>query len=133
VIEYSDEDKTPWFPGTVAPVRDGVYEREYLDVTNAEEMARQRFSLFTADRYTGWSIGYPTPQLAADSDTVSLYKWGDTDFRWRGLASDPNAVTIAPEVHVVAHNVPGLALDSGEFIPAAELNKARVDEEEDLF
>ena len=128
MIEYSDEDKTPWFPGTVAPVRDGVYERKYLDEPEADES--QRFAKFVHGR---WYIGHSTPAFAEEELSTSLYRHGDSDFRWRGLASDPNAVTITPEVHVVAHNVPGLALDSGEFIPAAELNKVQADEEEDLF
>jgi hypothetical protein len=49
----------------------------------------------------------------------------------RELALDAAAEALG---EVVASDAPGLALDSGEFIPAVELNAlAAVDDEEDLF
>lgn len=125
-MNFDEADKTDWFSGTVAPARDGVYEREYADDDGSGD--RQRFALFTRGE---WKIGNRTVKLAAEQDVQSLYKVGDSDFVWRGLKADPNAVVITPEVHVVAHNAPGLALDSGEFIPAEELNESQP--EEDLF
>jgi hypothetical protein len=121
---YTEEDMTPWFPGTVAPEREGVYEREYT-----AHYAPNTFSLF----FEGvWFRGHHMASSAALEGFPSTYL--DDEFEWRGLARNPNVVTITPEVAVVKCNVPGLALDSGEFIPAAELNaQAAVDDEEQLF
>lgn len=125
MIEYRDEDKTDWFPGAVEPVRDGVYERRYYG-DDADIDASKFRSGF-------WHRGRRTIGEALSEIDISGYQadYDNASFEWRGLKADPNTVVIKPEVHVVAHNVPGLALDSGEFIPAEELNK--VQHEEDLF
>jgi len=122
-MKFDEADKTPWFPGTVAPARDGVYERRYYGDDNEIDASRFADGL--------WYCGCRSADSASREHLVSGYQTNDDAdcFEWRGLASDPNAVTITPEMHVVAHNAPGLALDSGEFIPAADLNI----DEEDLF
>jgi hypothetical protein len=129
VKKFSEEDKTDWLPGTLAPERDGVYERRYDQGDTVANVAR----------FEGlnWYRGCDTVEGAAAERAASNYQADrDTalDFEWRGLARDPNVVTITPEVAVVKCDAPGLALDSGEFIPAAELNaQAVVDDEEQLF
>jgi hypothetical protein len=122
-MNFNEADKTPWFPGTVKPTLEGVYEREYMDDVSPEDAMSRRFSRYANGK---WYIGHPTVVLAEEERHQSLYRAGDNDFAWRGLACDPS---------VVAADAPGLALDSGEFIPAAELNAQQpaVDEEEDLF
>jgi hypothetical protein len=125
---YTEEDMTPWFPGSVAPEREGVYERRYYG--DDEDVNNARFDVGF------WYCGRVSIEGALTERDRSLYQTNLDDgyFEWRGLAQNPNVVTITPEVAVVKCNVPGLALDSGEFIPAAELNaQAAVDDEEDLF
>lgn len=125
---YSEDDKTPWFPGTVAPGREGVYERRYY-----KDDADIDVSRFCAEY---WRRGRRTVGEALSELDISGYQthYDGEDFEWRGLKANPNVVTITPEVAVVKCDAPGLALDSGEFIPAAELNaQAAVDDEEDLF
>jgi hypothetical protein len=140
---YTEEDMTPWFPGTVAPAYEGVYERRYYE-DDAD---------IDASRFCGeyWRRGRRTAGEALSELDISGYQthYDGESFEWRGLARDPNAVLredllalrelaldAAAEAlgEVVASDAPGLALDSGEFIPAAELNaQAAVDDEEQLF
>lgn len=136
--EYRDEDKTDWLPSSVAPVREGVYERRYYceertDPGGLDETCR--FSKFATPVHNAeteaWYVGAQTVDEATSSHMTSAFQLGHPDFKWRGLKVDPNTVVITPEVHVVEHNVPGLALDSGEFIPAEALNESQP--EEDLF
>jgi hypothetical protein len=139
-MNFDDADKTPWFPGTVAPEREGVYERRYYGDDNGIDVSRFAGEIWYCGRLT---IG------GARTETLdSGYQTNDDAdcFEWRGLAQDPS-VDLDPmpcghrditdndpgPTHVVAHNAPGLALDSGEFIPADELNKVQANEEEDLF
>lgn len=142
-MKFDEADKTDWFPGTVAPAYEGVYERRYLTFASdrAAEINRVcAFSKFALPNPSApceyWFAGMQTPDTAATVTCVSTFGVGHRDFEWRGLKVDPNTVVIKPEVHAVAHNVPGLALDSGEFIPAEALNQAHVPPqiaEEDLF
>jgi hypothetical protein len=139
---YTEEDMTPWFPGTVTPAYEGVYERRY----DSDDTDFSRFEGLN------WYRGSDTVDQAAVRYAASNYQVdrdNALDFEWRGLARDPNAVLreellalrelaldAAAEAlgEVVASDAPGLALDSGEFIPAVELNAlAAVDDEEDLF
>jgi hypothetical protein len=117
VKEFSEDDKSDWLPGTLVPERDGVYERRFDDHT---DMSRFEGGL--------WYRGDFTVDEALCQPHVSNYQAdrdNAIDFEWRGLKANPN---------VVASEAPGLALDSGEFIPAVELNaQAAVDDEEQLF
>lgn len=118
-MRFDDADKTPWFPGTVAPEHEGVYERRYYGDDADIDPSRFAGAL--------WYRGRLTIDDALSERLVSGYQAHEAaeDFEWRGLAQDPN---------VVAIDAPGLALDSGELIPAAELNaQPVVDAEEDLF
>lgn len=126
-MNFTEEDRTPWFPGEIAPVHDGVYERRYYgDDADIDPCA------FVAG---SWYPGGFTVELAwhQREHPRSFYQPNNDggDFEWRGLAQDPSA-----PVRVVAADAPGLALDSGEFIPADEINnpKPAADaEEEELF
>jgi hypothetical protein len=40
VKKFSEEDKTDWLPGTLAPERDGVYERRYDQGDTVANVAR---------------------------------------------------------------------------------------------
>lgn len=83
--EYRDEDKTDWFPGTEAPMRDGVYERRYYGDPSDTD-----FSLF---RMHFWYRGRLTIGDALRELDFSGYQAhdGGTSFEWRGLKADPNA------------------------------------------
>ena len=66
--------KTPWFPGDAKPVRDGVYEREWVAVLHPIP------SLWNG---RCWSID------TRDGTLVSRWQ----ALPWRGLAQDPKVVT----------------------------------------
>lgn len=129
-MKFDEADKTPWFPGTVAPEHEGVYERRYCG-----DDADIDASCFVGDL---WYRGRLTIDDALSERLVSGYQVHEAakEFEWRGLAQDPNATAVTHVPPQIAEDDlgPGLALDSGEFIPAAELNaQPVVDAEEDLF
>jgi hypothetical protein len=63
--------KTPWFPGTTAPARDGVYERAHFSWGIC-------YSLFSKGR---WKSPALTPLEAARQDIDSIRQRDP----WRGL------------------------------------------------
>lgn len=79
----SDSKKTPWFPGTVKPVRKGVYQRSYTGETRHRKDLRFNY-------WDGKSWRFPaySPEVAADFSEGWL-KSGFQGLPWRGLASDP--------------------------------------------
>ena len=67
--------KTPWFPGSVKPVRNGVYERDYPN----SGVVFCRF-------YKGaWQYAHKDHYIASRQTEESFTQ----DFPWRGLAQDP--------------------------------------------
>ena len=68
---------TPWFPGDVKPVRDGVYERKFLDSCGW-------YAMF----YRGqWKSVRLSVQDAKEHRGASMQQ---AAYLWRGLAQDPN-------------------------------------------
>lgn len=70
---------SPWYPGTVDPVRPGVYEREMRH-------GERDFSRWYAGN---WMQGYASIRYAEGSIYETTV--GRANFRWRGLAYDPGA------------------------------------------
>jgi hypothetical protein len=65
---------TPWFPGTVKPVRPGVYETAYRGI--------RWFRKWDGNR---WYVGDETPSVAWKEKSRTAV----TGFPWRGLAEEP--------------------------------------------
>jgi hypothetical protein len=78
----TEQQLTPWFDGSVKPVRKGVYERF------GEGWGLSDFALWDGRR---WMCGHETPE-GADSLVMweSMFQphHGDTDFQWRGLTKE---------------------------------------------
>lgn len=72
-------DRTPWFSGTVTPVREGVYQR---DMSNFNRPAG-RWSYWTGKFWGGWG-GDP---LTAEKNKA--YESCVQDVPWRGLTKEP--------------------------------------------
>lgn len=71
---------TPWFKGSVKPVRPGVYQRMFpTGVLHATWTGHQ------------WLRARRTAFLARHTKDVSLQQVGLDCVSWRGLAYDPNA------------------------------------------
>ena len=66
---------TPWFDGSIKPVRAGVYETSY---------GRSGYAYFDGKRW-GW-VNATVEQASKDQDTNGAFQRK----RWRGLAEDPN-------------------------------------------
>lgn len=71
------EKLTPWFPGTVKPVHEGVYQRDYGDPIGTG------FSRFDGRK---WFLGFNDPEEAAASTIITTHP----NLPWRGLAQDPS-------------------------------------------
>ena len=71
--------KTPWFPGDVKPVRDGVYDRRMSWGVCYAKFSRGR-----------WFSSGPSKYLARDEPMQSGVQ---EEVPWRGLAQDPEGVT----------------------------------------
>ena len=63
---------TPWFPGTVKPVRAGVYERQYF-----REQLETRYSYWNGEEWLVWGR---TPNMAKEESRIS----GLQNLPWRG-------------------------------------------------
>lgn len=70
--------KTPWFDGSVKPVRDGVYEVVGIPYTviGSAGAGRVHVSFTRRGRYAGWRHPMSGP-MCVD--------------RWRGLAEEPKS------------------------------------------
>jgi hypothetical protein len=68
---------TPWFPGSMTPVREGVYQREV-------HFGIVRYSLWDGHQWCSYS-GKPA-DAAAMSDRSMVRA---VEARWRGLAEQP--------------------------------------------
>ena len=66
---------TPWYPGTVKPVRDGVYERKF-PLKNSVGFTR-----FANGR---WYLSWDTLDRALRDDESVEGIW--QDIKWRGVA-----------------------------------------------
>lgn len=75
--------KTPWFSGTVKPVRPGVYERRYV-----KDWRGGMSSLYAF--WTGriWRPGQSDLNAAPTARGESIFFAGEC--KWRGLAEDPS-------------------------------------------
>jgi hypothetical protein len=65
---------TPWFPGSIKPVRTGVYQQMAKGVIG--------YQLWTGSY---WSLWHQSASVAAQCKD---YSWFQND-PWRGLAQDP--------------------------------------------
>lgn len=77
----SEKKLTPWFPASVKPARNGVYE-----VEGPEDLGRNYFSYFDGER---WHGQWFTPERArAKAPGIGIGLQSD---KWRGLAQEPKA------------------------------------------
>ena len=67
---------TPWFSGTVKPVRVGAYERLYF-----REQLETRYSYWNGEEWSVWSILPSGAALAAEEKRIS----GLQNLPWRGV------------------------------------------------
>jgi len=63
---------TPWFPGTMKPVREGVYQRKVSNVVKC-------YSYWDGEQ---WFLGAKTPHLAEIEPMLSM---NQNRFMWRGV------------------------------------------------
>ena len=63
---------TPWFPGTMKPVREGVYQRKVSNVVKC-------YSYWDGEQ---WFLGAKTPHLAEIEPMLSM---NQNRFMWRGI------------------------------------------------
>ena len=70
--------KTPWFDGSLKPVRDGVYERLYDEGTPSQEVFMCRFQ-------GAWMYPCDTAQEASTENFPSSFQ----HLKWRGLTKPP--------------------------------------------
>ena len=68
---------TPWFNGSVKPVRDGVYQRLYYEGTNQEGVVYCEF------RGGFWRVQHASVRMAAGEP----YKSFMFNVKWRGLTT----------------------------------------------
>jgi hypothetical protein len=73
--------KTPWFDGSVKPVRPGVYERR-LSRTSQVRFARWIYGAWRSPALTA-------EQAAAETNQSMFQPGGLLGFKWRGLAEEP--------------------------------------------
>jgi hypothetical protein len=73
------DQRTPWFPATMWPLRHGVYERDHGDL----RLYRYRFSHWDGERWGGWA---ESPQAA---ERNRRYPSMRQDLPWRGLRRAP--------------------------------------------
>jgi hypothetical protein len=68
--------KTPWFPNSIKPVRNGVYE-----------IRGSRFESPNFRRWNGygWSETYSAPDIHCQVRNESFYKHGEDMTGWRGI------------------------------------------------
>jgi hypothetical protein len=74
---------TPWFSGSVMPVRVGIYERRN---TNQHHRAANGYATWDGRQ---WARSVPT--IESYSGVVSMYQPhidGGRDFEWRGLTKE---------------------------------------------
>ena len=71
-----NETRTPWFPGSVKPVRPGVYEREY-GLNNVA--------------FCRWNEGWYCSSLKNEIASRARKPSGNQSLPWRGLAVNPEA------------------------------------------
>jgi hypothetical protein len=71
---------TPWFPASVKPVREGVYQRDWS--------SRPGYALWSEGvwHWTSWVS-------AAEAAVESGISRATAAIRWRGLASDPGSTS----------------------------------------
>ena len=72
---------TPWFPGSVKPVRPGVYEAEWRE---GKALSGGRYFNYWAD---SWCWGDDTPD-SPHRCVMPAALQGEVK-RWRGLAEEP--------------------------------------------
>lgn len=65
---------TPWYPGTVKPVRSGVYQRLY----DNGDGSIAKYCYWTGARWKTW---HDTPHLAMLVEAISLFQ----ELPWRGV------------------------------------------------
>ena len=70
---------TPWFPGDVNPVREGVYQRLFDEDTEDEAVVFSRFD------GVDWFTWADSPDRALVRIAKSPFKHG---VKWRGLAEE---------------------------------------------
>ena len=69
---------TPWFPGDVKPVREGVYERMYDEDSSREVL------LCNFKNGEWYAFGNKTPEDALRSKITSSFQ----NLKWRGLTKE---------------------------------------------
>jgi hypothetical protein len=72
----NEQDLTPWFPGSVEPVREGVYQRQFGSTDNLG------YCFWDG---THWHFRALTPIGAMNTSLVSTFH----RLPWRGLAKEP--------------------------------------------
>jgi hypothetical protein len=78
--EIASLPRTPWFDGTVHPVRSGVYERRYI----LGLVYVHRWCYFNRESKL-WSVGAEHPMVVMASAHVNAALQG---LDWRGLTED---------------------------------------------
>jgi hypothetical protein len=74
---------TEWYPGSIKPVRPGVYERKYSFYrASCAPLSKSYYSRFDG---TCWYAGLRTSELGA----VCYFRSADQDLPWRGLNARP--------------------------------------------
>lgn len=73
--------KTPWFGATQKPVRNGVYETEYIDEDTGKFYSKG-YSKWLGDK---WSLQWDSKSIA-ERETMG----GGQSKRWRGFTTDQN-------------------------------------------
>jgi hypothetical protein len=76
----SKQKLTPWFPASVKPARDGVYE---VRGTSFDERNFRRWN------GSGWGSTFGAPSVICQQDESVLYRHGEDMTGWRGLAEQP--------------------------------------------
>lgn len=82
--------KTPWFPGHIYPVRNGVYERNF----DAPHRPRPHYCKFEDGEW--YAFGATVEDAAAETYIVPNH-W----LEWRGLQGDEHSLEIGASTYLV--------------------------------
>jgi hypothetical protein len=75
---------TPWYPGEIKPVREGVYQRLYPYLSKKEGAIV--YCYYEDEKWKSAALSAEKASLSQNKEFASLYQ----NYNWRGLSEQPN-------------------------------------------